>query len=274
MSTTRWENERSAWLKARAGHRLSVRRRAERLALVARRQDRLEAGVGDSAFGEVTTRNVFYRSVHREEGAANLAGWLLWTLIWMSATYVLVGPALLIGMGAYSIWWGKVEEWGRMRSMPYFKAAGAVAGVGVALLTAHALLVTEGVTHILIGSWQAWPLESGAAFLTIYLWLQLVLGLVRAGWRVRAWGWAAVERLERAATTAVLAVELEGIPHAEPEEAVQNDIPTIAPIEIGVDDEELEDWMVQEQDAPMYEDEGGPVYNTETPTTATEGVTK
>ncbi|MBM6588919.1 hypothetical protein [Brevibacterium sp. RIT 803] len=255
MSTPRWEGERSAWLKARAGHRLGVRRRAEQLALVARRQERLEAGVGDSAFGEVTTRNVFYRSVHREEGAANLAGWMIWTLIWMSATYVLVGPALLIGLGAYGIWWRKVEEWGRMRSVPYFKAAGAVAAIGVAILTAHSLLATEGVTRILIGSWQTWPLEGGAAFLTGYLWLQLVLGLVRAGWRVRAWGWPAVARVERAGATAVQAVELEGFDHAELEEAPHSDAPAIAPIEISVDDEELEDWMVEEQDEPVYADE-------------------
>lgn len=255
MSATRWEKDRSAWLKARAGHRLGARRRAEQLAVTARQHERLEAGVGDSAFGEVTTRNVFYRSVHREEGAANLAGWFVWTLIWMSATYVLVGPALLIGLGAYGLWWRKVEGWGRMRSMPYFKAAGAVAAVGVAILTAHSLLATEGVTQILAGPWQAWPLEGDAAFLTAYLWLQLMLGLVRAGWRVRAWGWPAVARVERAAATAVQVVELEGFEHAEQEEAPHNDAPAIAPIEIGVDDEGLEDWMVEEHDEPVYADE-------------------
>lgn len=255
MSTMRWEGERSAWLKARAGHRLSVRRRAEQLAVVARRQERLEAGIGDSAFGEVTTRNVFYRSVHREEGAANLAGWLIWTLVWFSTTYVLVGPALLIGLGAYGIWWRKVAAWGRMRSMPYFKAAGAVAAVGVALLTAHSLLASAGVAHVLVGSWQAWPPEGGAAFLAVYLWLQLALGLVRAGWRVRAWGWPAVKRVEQAATTAVQAVELEEFEPVESEKAPHSDAPAIAPIEIGVDDEELEDWMVEEQDEPVYADE-------------------
>ena len=255
MSTPRWEGERSAWLKARAGHRLGVRRRAEQLALVARRQERLEAGVGDSAFGEVTTRNIFYRSGHREEGAANLAGWLIWTLTWISTTFVLVGPALLIGLGAYGIWWRKIEAWGRMRSKPYFKAALGVAAVGVTLLTTHSLLVSAGVTLIQIGSWRAWPLEGGATFLAGYLWLQLVLGLVRAGWRVRAWGWPAVKRKEQAAKTAVQAVELEEFETVQPEKASHSDAPAIAPIEVGVDDEELEDWMVEEQDEPVYADE-------------------
>lgn len=255
MSASRWEKDRSAWLKARAGHRLGARRRAEQLAVTARQHERLEAGVGDSAFGEVTTRNVFYRSVHREEGAANLAGWFIWTLIWMSATYVLVGPALLIGLGAYGLWWRKVEGWGRMRSMPYFKAAGAVAAVGVAILTAHSLLATEGVTQIHIGPWQAWPLDGGPTFLAGYLWLQLVLGLVRAGSRVRAWGWPAVKRKEQVAKTAVQAVELEELESVESEKAPHSDTPTIAPIEIGADDEELEDWMVEEQDEPVYAEE-------------------
>lgn len=250
MSTTRWEKERSAWLKARAGHRLGVRRRAEQLAAAARRRDRFDSGIGDSAFGEVTTRNVFYRSVHREEGAANTMGWLTWTLIWMLCTYLLVGPAMLIGMTAYGIWWQRIPQWGRMRSAPYYKAAAGLAVIGVALLATHSLLVSQGAPRMFVGSWQVWPLDGGVAFLSTYCWMQLVLGLARAGWRVRAWGWPAIARAGQTATSAVQTIELETLDPGKPSAALEAPSSAIAPIEISVDNDGIEDWMVDEENEP------------------------
>ena len=77
----RFEQERGSWVLARAGHRLGARRRGEKLMVIARRSDRYEVGAGDALFQEVTTRNFIWRSIFREEGAANTAGWALFTMI-------------------------------------------------------------------------------------------------------------------------------------------------------------------------------------------------
>ncbi|OYO00730.1 hypothetical protein CGZ95_08900 [Enemella evansiae] len=247
MTSGRWEKERSAWLKARAGHRPAVRRRAEQLALAARQRNRDEIVAGDSPFGEVTTRNVFHRSVHREEGAANLIGWLVWTLGWMATVMLFVGPALLIGLAAYGLWWSQVPRWGRLRSWPLLVAAAVIAVAG--LLAA-----------------QIWEPTGWVGFLIVFLVLQLVLGLVRAAWRVRAWGWPAVARVTKASTSKVRPVHIQAAdeePAIAPVEVIEsepaNEAPEplqdngIAPIELPAFDDE--DETDNDDDLPGFSDE-------------------
>ena len=62
----------------------------EDLMASARRHERYESGAGDMAVAEVTTRNVFHRSVAREDGVLNQLGWLIWTATWMFWVAVLV----------------------------------------------------------------------------------------------------------------------------------------------------------------------------------------
>lgn len=194
MADPRWEKERAAWVLARAGRNRAARRRGEKLASVARRQDRYAAGVGDTAFGEVATRNVFHRSVFREEGAANTAGWLLWTLSWMGWGALLLGPAYLLSLVLYGLWWLRRTP---MRPSWPLLAAGVVAALGVG------------------GLWVFGPADLWGRVLWAYIIVQLVLGLMRLAWMTRAYGWPAVARTVRARTGDVSTLVLPDIDDIE-----------------------------------------------------------
>lgn len=207
--TERWEKERASWILARAGHRARARRRGEKLMVAARRHDRYEVGAGDASFGEVTTRNAFHRSVMREEGAANIAGWFCLTVLSVIVLAILVGPALLVSRIAYGTWWAMVSKWGRMVSPPYLGLA-AVLG-GIAWLTLARL-----------------PLEGFEGFLVQYGAVQVVLGVAWAAWLVRANGWAAVARRQKQSGSKVDKILIE-IPVDEPVDPVVIDVEESAP---------------------------------------------
>lgn len=170
----RWEKERAAWVLTRAGRDKGARRRGEKLALRARQIDRREAGVGDAMAVEVVTRDVFTRNVFREEGAGNTLAWFVLTSTVLSWTCVLVGPALLLGLALYGLWWALVPRLGPLRSWPL-----ALTGVVVSVAMA--------------ATWPWWSPEGTLNRVVTAWWnAQLPLGLLRAAWRVRAYGWAAV----------------------------------------------------------------------------------
>lgn len=236
----RWEKDRGSWVLARAGHRPAARRRGEKLMVATRRYDRYEVGAGDTPFSEVTTRGVFYRSVMREEGAANIAGWVCFTVIWMFVLAIVAGPALLVSRIAYCIWWAMSPKWGRMSPLPY---------LGIAALLGS-------VTWLTLGRLS---LEGTELFLTQYAAVQVVLGVAWAAWLVRANGWAAVARREKQSGKKVNPIVVE-IPNEAPLEPVQGNVPAseeepsrpeevsestsyaedIEPIEIEVEIEDIE----------------------------------
>lgn len=225
MSEHRWERERAAWVLARAGHRPGARRRGEKLAVVARRNDRYEAGAGDAGFAEVTTRPLLYRAIFREEGAANTAGWALLTLIGGMVVAVLAGPALIISRAAYGTWWVMVRKWGRMTPAPYLLMS-AVLGV-----VAWLVLSTTG-------------LEGGALLAARYAGFQVVGGVAWAAWLVRANGWTAVARKQKRSKQRIAPIVVEteapAVPVAvdDPEHEESDDEPVgIAPIVIEVETE-------------------------------------
>lgn len=209
--TERWEKERASWILARAGHRARARRRGEKLMVAARRHDRYEVGAGDASFGEVTTRNAFYRSVMREEGAANTAGWFCLTVLSVIVLAVLVGPALLVSRIAYGTWWAMVPKWGPMFSPPYLGLAALLGGIAWLALGRLSLEDLEG-------------------FLVQYGAVQVVLGVAWATWLVRANGWAAVARRQKQSGSKVERVSIE-IPVVEPVDPVVIDAPQSAPAE-------------------------------------------
>lgn len=176
----RFEQERGSWVLARAGHRLGARRRGEKLMVIARRSDRYEVGAGDALFQEVTTRNFIWRSIFREEGAANTAGWALFTMIYLVVAAFVVGGAFVISRISYGIGWALVPKYGRMTMIPYIGLVWALGGLGA--LGLH-MTKPEGLEAVV--SW--------------FVLAQLVFGLVWAAWLVRANGWAAVARREKAA---------------------------------------------------------------------------
>lgn len=192
----RWEKERASWVLARAGHSPAARRRGEKLMVSARRRDRYGVGAGDAAFAEVTTRNAFHRSVFREEGAANTMGWLTFTLMGAAVLAVLAGPAMLVSRVAYGIWWAMVPRWGRMHATPYLCLA--------LLLCAASWLVHE----------RTGP-SGFAGFLYVYGAAQSVLGLLWAGWLVRANGWPAVSRKVKQSSTRVAPIRIEAADPAD-----------------------------------------------------------
>lgn len=188
--STRYERERAAWVLARAGRRAAARRRGEKLAVKARRADREQAGAGDAAFVEVTTRNVFTRNVMREEGPANVLGWFVLTATWMFWLAVLLGPALVLGAALYGLSWALVPRLGRVRSWP-FLVASLCALLGSVLV--FWLLPPDG--------WAAWVL-------TGYLALQLVVGPLRAAYLARANGWAAVAKRAKGSAAKIAPIDI------------------------------------------------------------------
>ena len=216
MVEHRHERERAAWVLARAGRRPAARRRGEKLAAKARRFDRELAGAGDAAFNEVTTRNIFYRNVMREEGAANVVGWFVLTTGWMFWTAALVGPALVLGAALYALAWALVPRLGRVKVWPFLVLA----------LVALATSVTL---------WTIW-LQSGWASTLLFIWtaLQLTCAPLRAAQLTRANGWAAVAKRAKAAASAIAPIEI--AVEAEPEAEAPAAAPVTVDIEVDDDD--------------------------------------
>lgn len=216
MVQSRHERERAAWVLSRAGRRPGARRRGEKLAAKARRFDRELAGAGDAAFNEITTRNLFYRNVMREEGAANALGWFVLTTGWMFWTAALVGPALVLGAALYGLAWALVPRLGRVRAWPFL------------LLALVALTIT-------VTLWMIWPPSGWAStLLSIWTGLQVVVGPLRAAQLTRANGWAAVSKRAKGAATAIAPIEV--AIEAEPEPAVATPEQVTVDIEVDEDD--------------------------------------
>jgi hypothetical protein len=197
MVQSRHERERPAWVLSRAGRRPGARRRGEKLAAKARRFDRELAGAGDAAFNEITTRNIFYRNVMREEGAANVVGWFVLTTGWMFWTAALVGPALVLGAALYGLAWALVPRLGRVKVWPF-------------LVLALVALTTSVVL------WIYWPPSSWAPSL-LFIWtaLQMTCGPLRA---------AQLTRANTAIAPIEVAIEEEPEQEAAPPEPVTVDI--------------------------------------------------
>lgn len=194
----RWLKERGAWVLARAGRHRGARRRGELLVSAARRHERSEAGLGEAAFGEVTTPNIIHRSIFREEGAANTLGWAWWTLTWVLWSLLLLGPAWVMAWGLYSVWCARAAHWGPPRLAPPL-AASVTAAV---LSTGYwAALRPEGLlTQLVVG----------------YGLVQVIAAPAHLGWLSRAYGWPAVEKTLRARSTDIAPVAVPEIKTDEP----------------------------------------------------------
>lgn len=189
----RWHKERGAWVLARAGRRRGARRRGERLMSAARRHERSEAGLGDAVYGEVSTPNIIHRSIFREEGALNTAGWAWWTLTWVAWSLVLLGPAWALAWLLYRAWMHQIDRLGPPRMGP---AVGAAAGVLV--------------VGALVGLWLP-PQPLWVDLLAGYLHLQAVAALGHLGWLSWAYGWPAVQKKLRARSGPVEAIQVHEI---------------------------------------------------------------
>lgn len=167
----RYEKQRGAWVLARAGRRAGARRRGEILTARARRQDRRDVGVGDAAVAEVTTPSWVRRSIMREDGMDNQAGWAVYTIAVIAVVAVAVGPALVLGWVVYAMWvWRSPST----AAKPSWEAPAAVA------LLAGLLAGLSQVTHPVDGVVDVW-------------WrVQPAVGFAYTAWLTVAWGWPAV----------------------------------------------------------------------------------
>ncbi len=202
MSGTGWKRERAAWVMTRAGRSPAARRRGEKLIAAARRQDRHAVDAGDSASSEVTTRNIFYRSVMREEGPANIIGWFLWTVIWMAAVGLAIGPAIAIAWGIYASWYALLPRLGRLRAAPLFGAAALTAVLGAALFW-------------FIGQ------NGGSTTLLGYAVIQITVALCWAAWLTRAYGWRAVADRDKAQSSKIAPISINIPTTVDPVDRVQ-----------------------------------------------------
>lgn len=190
MSDQHWTKERASWVLTRAGRSPAARRRGEKLMAAARRQDRHSANAGDSAYSEVTTRNVFHRNVMREEGAANVIGWFCWTVIWMTAVALAIGLAIVLAWAIYGAWYRLTPRLGHLRAAPLLGAAITVLLVGFAII------------------WFSADGESSVS-MPVYLLLQVVVGLGWAAWLTRAYGWQAVKARRKASSSKIAPIRID-----------------------------------------------------------------
>lgn len=180
MSDPHRTPERAAWVLAHAGRNPAARRRGEQLASRARRATRYEAGVGDSAVGEVVTPNRLHRIVYAADD--HRIARVLWACAREVGRALAAGPGIAAAWGAYLLWWRQVSAWGPLRWKPVAFAA----AVAVPVLLAAVVAV-------------AW-MDGGVPLLAWYAMAQLMIAVTRLSWLIRAHGWEAVSPMERAAS--------------------------------------------------------------------------
>lgn len=172
MSDTHRTPERAAWVLAHAGRNPAARRRGEQLASRARRATRYEAGVGDSAVGEVVTPNRLHRRIYAADD--HRIARVLWACAREVGRALVAGPGIAAAWGAYFLWWRQVAAWGPLRWKPVAFAA----AVAVPVLLAAVVAV-------------AW-MDGGVPLLAWYAMAQLLIAATRLSWLIRAHGWEAV----------------------------------------------------------------------------------
>lgn len=180
---------------------------------------------------DAVTRSSFYRAIHKEEGLGNTAGWLLFTCARYVAAWAAVGPARLIALTAYGVWWLLSPRVGPLRGLPFALASVLLSALGT-------LYVLRG------GTWGG-----------LYVFAQLVLGSALTAWRVRLFGWAAAVRVDEKARGEATGHK-EADDHEEdtaPERADEQPAPLMV---LDTDDELDDDELAQddhlEDDAPDY----------------------
>lgn len=202
----RWEAERSAWIKERTWlDTAGAARRAELLARRARKLERAASGVGESALHEAELPSRFKSWTSKTEDASSAA---VMTLAYVLLTGFVVfwfGLAWIIGQGAYRAWESAATT-KRVLIWLYLVAAAGVAflawvgrPMGLDLWLIHGLAsIIEAATGGWIGpaALSRWYAASWVSWMEI----QVVIGLLYAGWLAYAWGWAApaIRRQEQA----------------------------------------------------------------------------
>ncbi len=191
MADPHYTQERSAWVLARAGRRPAARRRGERLAARARRLARYEAGAGDSAVAEVTTRSRFGRMAAERDD--HRGRWTVAAALVEAGRLAVAGPAIALSWTIYGVWYRNVEAWGPLR---WQRLAWATGGIALAMLMVAGIAWLGGE----VPWWDWWLLA------------QPVIGTARASWLAYAYGWDAVPAPRAASRPTPIRVRLGDAP--------------------------------------------------------------
>lgn len=188
----RYEKVRADWLLANeASWHLSDRRMANQLKRAAAKRERGESGAAESSHHEGQIKPIASRFIAGGEDSKERGLRTLFLgLFILPAVAIWVGPALAISSVAYGV---DAELRLKKGTVPtrtwWFVAAAAAAAIGVVI----GLLYRPLITVATITYWPSIVLDvHWTSVGAIYLWLQVVLGLLLGAWQVRRHGWPGV----------------------------------------------------------------------------------
>ncbi len=202
----RWEAERSAWIKGRTWlDKASSARRAEVLARKARKLERTNSGLGESALHEAELPSSFKRWTSKTEDTSSAAVMTMAYVLFTGFFVFWFGLAWVVGRAAYRAW-ETAAATRRVLIWPY-----AVAAVGVAVVAwigrpmGLDLWLIHGLASLIEAATGGWIGPAAlsrwyAAGWVSWIETQIVIGLLYAAWLAYAWGWTApaIRRQERA----------------------------------------------------------------------------
>lgn len=189
----RYEKVRADWLLAHeASWHLSDRRMANELKRIAAKKERTAAGAAESPHHEGRIKPIVSRFIAAGEDSKERGLRALFLVFFILPTLVVwIGPALVISHAAYSVDTERRLKQGRMpERRQWYLAAAAVLGAGALFALIARFVALRLITVAEITYWPSLALDVHWTTVgLIYLWSQVVLGLLLAAWQVRRHGW-------------------------------------------------------------------------------------
>ncbi|WP_432789368.1 hypothetical protein QYM46_13655 [Brevibacterium sp. K11IcPPYGO002] len=226
----RYEKVRADWLLAHeASWHLSDRRMANELKRIAAKKERTAAGAAESSHHEGRIKPIASRFIAAGEDSKERGLRALFLVFFILPTLVVwIGPALVISHAAYSVDTGRRLKQRRVpERRQWYLAAAAVFGAGALFAVVARFVTLNLITVAEITYWPSLTLDVHWTTVgLIYLWAQVVLGLLLAAWQIRRHGWPGVVIKTGAKTPEV---------PATPRTPVAPAVPT-APKSVGTDE--------------------------------------
>lgn len=192
----RYEKVRADWLLAHeASWHLSDRRMANELKRRAANKDRAAAGAAESSHHEGKIKPIASRFVAGGEDSKERGLRALFLVLFILPTLVVwIGPALAISNAAYAVDTERRLKQGRVpERRQWCLAAAAVLGAGALFAVVARFVALRLITVATVTYWPSLTLDVHWTTVgLIYLWSQVVLGLLLAAWQVRRHGWPGV----------------------------------------------------------------------------------
>lgn len=192
----RYEKIRADWLLANeASWHLSDRRMANQLKRVAAKKERSAAGAAESSHHEGKIKPIVSRFIAGGEDSKERGLRTLFLVLFILPTLVVwIGPALGISHGIYTVDTERRLKQGRVPSRKHwYLVAAAVVGAGALYAVIARLFALQLITVATVTYWPSLTLDVHWTTVgLIYLWGQVVLGLLLAAWQIRRHGWPGV----------------------------------------------------------------------------------